>query len=63
MKGCIRHETEVCGSCRHFRQHYICMRDGRYLPISYGHCVYPACKRRRAEEHCGRWAERTGGED
>lgn len=57
MKGYITQDREVCGTCKHFRQHYV-WTGGMYLPISYGHCVYPARKRRRAEERCGFWTER-----
>lgn len=57
MKGYITQDREVCGGCARFRQHFVCMGEA-YLPISCGHCVYPARKRRRAEERCGFWTAR-----
>ncbi len=38
----------TCGSCKHFRQHYIKF-GRRYLEIAYGHCVYPRLKRRNTQ--------------
>ena len=56
MKGYETHPEEVCGNCQHFRLHYICMSENNYVPISYGHCVFPMLKRRRTEETCPNWS-------
>lgn len=62
MKGYIPQDSAVCGSCAHFRQHYIRYRNSSYyVPISYGHCVYPERKRRRTEEVCAFWTARETG--
>ena len=44
----------VCGTCRHFRLHYIC-REGTYLPLLYGHCVFPRSKARSVTQTCPHW--------
>ncbi len=57
MTGYPRQETAVCGGCAHFRRHFVrCGR--RYAPLSYGHCVFPRRKPRRAEEGCARFQPR-----
>lgn len=48
-------ELECCGTCRHFRRHYVRMGEV-YSALQYGHCVYPRQKRRAAEDGCPRWA-------
>ena len=64
MKGYEALPTERCGTCAHFRRHYVRIGEG-YFPIAYGHCVYPKPKKRRDEEHCSRWSaaqeENPGG--
>ena len=55
MKGYEALPVEQCGTCAHFRRHYIRMAGNCYFPISYGHCVYPARKKRREEECCSYW--------
>lgn len=56
MKGYDKQSEEVCGTCQHFRLHYIRLDENNYRPIHYGHCVFPMLKRRRAEEHCSHWS-------
>ena len=57
MAGYVTLDTAVCGSCQHFRQHYI--KQGKYyVPISYGHCVYPRLKKRTVGESCPMWKGR-----
>lgn len=56
MKGYEALPVELCGTCIHFRRHYVCVEGAYYSPISYGHCVYPAPKKRREEEHCPHWS-------
>lgn len=55
MKGYEALPVERCGACAHFRRHYIRMGEDCYLPIAYGHCVFPQRKKRRDEEHCPYW--------
>lgn len=48
-------EKQTCGNCAHFRLHYI-RRTRKYMPLRYGHCVYPRLKKREADEHaCQYW--------
>lgn len=56
MKGYEALPVERCGTCIHFRRHYICIAEGFYSPLSYGHCVYPKPKKRREEERCPYWS-------
>ena len=49
-------EKKCCGTCRHFRQHYVRYEDGRYFRTPHGHCVYPRLKDRRKEtDGCAYW--------
>lgn len=59
MKGYPVQEAKRCGDCAHFRLHYVRCGEDFYLPLCYGHCVYPRRKRRRTEEICPLWAERA----
>lgn len=34
---------DVCLNCQHYCQHYI-LRYGNFVPIHYGHCIYPRLK-------------------
>ena len=34
-------EKRVCGTCVHYRQHYVRSREGYYIPLWYGHCIPP----------------------
>lgn len=56
MKGYRAMPAERCGNCKYFRRHYVRIADDFYIPISYGHCVYPLSKKRCAEEHCPHWS-------
>lgn len=65
MKGYEALPVEQCGTCKHFRRHYIRMTEDYFFPISYGHCVYPKRKKRREGERCPHWSAiegDTGGE-
>ena len=42
---------QTCGNCRHFRRHYVRYARGRYMALSYGHCVKPRLKNRVLREH------------
>ena len=49
-------EEHVCGNCVHFRLHYSRQPWGRYDALSYGHCVYPRCKKRKTgQPACPHW--------
>jgi len=52
LKGYDALPEESCGNCKYFRKHYIRSYKGHYMPLGYGHCVYPRLKKRRAEERC-----------
>lgn len=51
-------KKNTCGSCKHFRQHYI--KFGRsYRPLLYGHCTYPRLKNREVQAPaCKHYAKR-----
>lgn len=49
-------EKSCCGTCVHYRQHYILQEDGRPYPLWYGHCHTPRAKRRTPDEVCPHWA-------
>lgn len=34
-------EANVCGTCIHYRQHYVLVEGGRFEPLWYGHCHVP----------------------
>ena len=34
-------EKRVCGTCVHYRQHYVRTEQGNYYPLWYGHCIHP----------------------
>ena len=55
MPSYIKHDTEVCGNCVHFRQHYIKWGLNYYFPIRYGHCTFPRNKRRESGDTCPNW--------
>ena len=48
MADYIAMDAAVCGSCAHFRQHYIKLSETHYTPLAYGHCIYPRHKKRLA---------------
>ena len=56
MADYIAIDTAVCGSCVHFRQHYIKLGEAYYTPLAYGHCVYPRLKKRLTGSTCPQWA-------
>lgn len=49
-------EKSCCGTCVHYRQHYVLQEGGRPYPLWYGHCHTPRAKRRTPEEACPHWA-------
>lgn len=48
-------DTEVCGNCIHFRQHYVKWGIDYYHPLQYGHCTFPRTKKREAGDTCPHW--------
>ena len=43
--------AQVCGTCVHYRQHYVLSEGGRLEPLWYGHCHVP---------HTGRYPQPDG---
>lgn len=37
-----------CKACTHFYMHYVQHKD-KYIPIDFGHCVFPRIKSRDAD--------------
>ena len=48
-------EKSCCGTCVHYRQHYILDPNGKPCPLWYGHCHTPRMKRRAPDEACPHW--------
>ena len=48
-------EQRCCGTCIHYRQHYILTQQCRPYPLWYGHCGTPRMKRRTPDETCPYW--------
>ena len=48
-------EKACCGTCVHYRQHYILTEQCRPYPLWYGHCGTPRMKRREPDEVCAYW--------
>lgn len=44
-------DGQVCGTCVHYRQHYI-YREDSYFPLWYGHCHCPRRKIRTPDQVC-----------
>ena len=44
MSGYHALPAETCKDCKYFRRHYIRIYEDEYLPLDYGHCVYPRLK-------------------
>lgn len=51
-------KAEVCGTCIHYRQHYVLDKHQMLTPLWYGHCKLPKCKHPSPDETCDRWEER-----
>lgn len=56
-------EKVCCGTCVHYRQHYVLSEEGRFLPLWYGHCHVPRAERRTPEEVCRFYAAKENAED
>lgn len=48
-------EKACCGTCIHYRQHYILTEQCRPYPLRYGHCGTPRVKHRALDETCPYW--------
>ena len=53
-------EKSCCGTCVHYRQHYILGQHGKPYPLWYGHCHTPRMKRRAPDEACPHWKPAEG---
>lgn len=52
-------EKEVCGTCAHYRQHYVMMECGKFWPLWYGHCHVPRWgKHPSPDQTCPHWKAR-----
>lgn len=50
-------DDKLCEHCKHFRRHYVRLRNNHYLPISKGHCTHPRIKDRCVDSPaCDRFA-------
>ena len=50
-------EAEVCGTCRHYHQHYVLMPSGKFSSLWYGHCSVASVKNRNPDETCPHWKQ------
>ena len=52
-------EKEVCGTCAHYRQHYVLGEGGKFWPLWYGHYHVPRCdKHPGPDQTCPHWKSR-----
>ncbi len=52
-------EKEVCGTCAHYRQHYVLGEGGKFWPLWHGHCHVPRCdKHPGPDQTCPHWKSR-----
>lgn len=49
----------VCGTCIHYRQHYVLGKYQKLTPLWYGHCTLPEHRHPNPDEACERWEEAT----
>lgn len=54
MRGYIEDndQTECCGNCAYYTQHYTRMPGGWYAKCYMGHCRNPRLKNRRPDQVC-----------
>lgn len=57
----IAPDSEVCGNCEHFVQHYnvnpFWSQQGKFfVPMHCGHCTYPRLKNRTVHDSCDKFA-------
>ena len=61
MKSKAKHivEKEVCGTCAHYRQHYVLGEGAKFWPLWYGHCHMPRWGKHPApDQTCPHWKAR-----
>lgn len=51
----VTQESRRCATCVHFRRHYVRRSDGVYVPLEYGHCVFPRLEKREPGQTCRHW--------
>ena len=47
----------VCGTCVHYRQHFVMSIHQRLTPVWYGHCNLPSNRHTAPDETCTHWDE------
>ena len=58
MSKYILQPAETCATCLHFRRHYVRREKDWFMPLDYGHCVYPRLKKREPDQSCPCWTPR-----
>lgn len=56
-------EKRVCGTCVHYRQHYVRTGKGDYYPLWYGHCIQPWRRHPEPDSGCERWEGTENGKE
>lgn len=51
-------EAEVCGTCIHYRQHYVMVEQMKIQPLWYGHCHTPRPHYPPPDGVCPHWQGR-----
>ena len=54
----IEDKEEVCANCKHYNLHYVNMQGQfgiGFMPINYGHCVFPRVKDRKPSDTCDKF--------
>lgn len=49
-------ETEVCGTCSHYHQHFVLMKNGHFHPLWYGHCGRRGLRHPQPGDVCPHWS-------
>lgn len=50
-------QGRVCGTCQHFRRHYVQWNASAYFyALNDDGCVYPRLKKRTSEQTCAHYA-------
>lgn len=48
-------QKRCCGTCVHYRQHYVLNKENRFVSIWYGHCISSEIKEREPDAVCPNW--------
>ena len=51
-------EKQCCGTCAHYRQHYVLGGGGQFSPLWYGHCHSPHQRYPQPDGVCPKWKGR-----